>query len=99
MMAIIGGQPVMWLNATTLVGSGRYAEDGMHRWNRDLFAACRRYPLMRVFDWASYAKPQRFIPDGIHYTTNGYVARPRLIAQALLKAFPDYAASPSCLVC
>jgi lysophospholipase L1-like esterase len=99
MMAIIGDQPVMWVNVTTLVGSGAYAEDGMHRWDQDLLAACPRYPLMRVFDWARKAKPQWFVPDGIHYTTDGYVARTRLIAQALVKAFPNYGSpSPSCLV-
>jgi lysophospholipase L1-like esterase len=99
MMAIIGDQPVMWVNVTTLVGSGAYAEGGMHRWDEDLLAACHRYRLMRVFDWAADAKPKWFIPDGIHYSTDGYVARTRLIAQAFVKAFPDYGApSPSCLV-
>ena len=29
-----------------------------------------------------------FIPDGIHYTSGGYEARARLIAEALAKAFP-----------
>lgn len=98
MMAIIGDQPVMWVNVTTLVHSSPYAEDGMQRWNQDLLAACPRYPLMRVFDWAAEAKPQWFIPDGIHYTTDGYVARTQLIAQALVNAFPNYGASPGCLV-
>jgi lysophospholipase L1-like esterase len=99
MMAIIGDQPVMWVNVTTLVGSGYYAKTAMQQWDEDLLAACRRYPLMRVYDWAAQAEPQWFIPDGIHYTTDGYVARTRLIAQALVKAFPDYGSpSPTCLV-
>lgn len=99
MMAIIGDQPVMWVNAITLVHSGYYANDGMQQWNQDLVAACRRHALMRVFDWAAMAKPQWFIPDGIHYTTDGYVARTRLIAQALVKAFPKYGSSSStCLI-
>jgi len=29
-----------------------------------------------------------FIPDGIHFTSPGYAARSRLIAAALLEAFP-----------
>ncbi len=98
MMAIIGDQPVMWVNVTTLVQSSPYAANGMQHWNDDLLAACPRYPLMRVFDWAAEAKPQWFIPDGIHYTTAGYVARTRLIAQALVNAFPKYGASSSCLI-
>jgi lysophospholipase L1-like esterase len=99
MMAIIGDQPVMWVNVTTLVHSGYYAQDAMQQWNEDLLAACRRHPLMRVFDWAAEAKPQWFIPDGIHYTSDGYVLRTRLIAHALVKAFPRYGSSGSgCLV-
>ena len=44
--------------------------------------------MMRVYDWAAHAKPRWFIPDGVHYTTDGYAARTRLIARALVKAFP-----------
>jgi lysophospholipase L1-like esterase len=99
MMAIIGDQPVMWVNVTTLVNSGYYAKGAMQQWNLDLLAACRRHPLMRVFDWAAEANPSWFIPDGIHYTSAGYVQRTRLIAEALVKAFPRYgASSSSCLV-
>lgn len=100
MMSIIGNQPVMWVNAITLPGAPQYyGEDGMRRWNKDLLAACPRHPLMRVFDWAAHAKRQWFIPDGVHYTTPGYVARTRLIAHALVHAFPKgEPPSASCLV-
>ena len=30
-----------------------------------------------------------FIPDGIHFTSHGYAERGRLIADALLEAFPN----------
>ena len=43
---------------------------------------------MRVYDWAAAAKDSWFISDGIHYTSAGYAARARLIAQALARAFP-----------
>ncbi len=99
MMAIVGKQPVMWVDAITMLASGPYAESGMQKWNRALVAACQRYPNMRVFDWASWAKPRYFIPDGIHYYTPGYIARTHLIARALPEAFPEgEAASPSCVV-
>jgi peptidoglycan/LPS O-acetylase OafA/YrhL len=99
MMAAARGQPVLWIDAVTLVRSGPYAEAGMVRWNRALLAACQRYPNLRVFDWASDAKPRWFIPDGIHYYTPGYIARSHLIARSMLKAFPAGAApSTSCLV-
>ena len=41
-----------------------------------------------------------FIADGIHYTSAGYAARARLIADALAKAFPasGRAAGSGCVV-
>jgi hypothetical protein len=89
MMSIIGNQPVMWINVLTIDGSPEYYEEsGMHHWDRDLLTACRRYPSMRVMNWAALAKHQWFIPDGVHYTTVGYEHRTKLIAHALVKAFP-----------
>ena len=89
MMSIIGHQPVLWINAITLPGApAYYSEAGMRRWNEDLVSMCSKYPTMRVFDWAAHAKRQWFIPDGIHYTPTGYIARTRAIAHALVKAFP-----------
>lgn len=90
MMSIIGNQPVLWINVVTLPNATTfYSEDGMRRWDDDLLAACDKYPRMRVFDWAAHAKPSWFIPDGIHYTTTGYIARTRQIVGALVKAFPS----------
>jgi peptidoglycan/LPS O-acetylase OafA/YrhL len=88
MMRAIGRQPVLWVDAISLLSSGYYAEPGMERWNRALLAACQAFPTMRVFDWAGVARHSWFIDDGIHYTTPGYVSRTRLIAHALLEAFP-----------
>ena len=79
---------VLWVGAVSLVRSGGYAENLMQRWNRAIVAACRRYPNMRVYDWAARAKAPWFINDGIHYTTPGYIARTHLIARALASAFP-----------
>jgi peptidoglycan/LPS O-acetylase OafA/YrhL len=99
MMSIIGNQPVLWVDAITRVRSGGYAEDAMQGWNRTLVTACAKYPNMRVFDWAAWAKPRWFIPDGIHYYSPGYVARSRLIARGLRLAFPEgEAASAGCVV-
>ncbi len=99
MMSIIGQQPVMWIDAVTLVKSGDYSETLMQKWNAALLTACPHYPNMRVYDWASHAKPKWFIPDGIHYYSPGYVARTHDISQALVKAFPEgQTASASCVV-
>jgi hypothetical protein len=89
MMAIIGHQPVMWVNAITLAHSRPYVEQAMQRWNKDLVAAYHRHSLMRVFDWAGRAEPKWFISDGIPNTTSGYVNRNRLTAHALVKALPN----------
>jgi hypothetical protein len=100
MMSIIGAQPVLWVDAITLLPpSDGYSEAGMERWNEALLSDCSSYPMMHVFDWASYAERKWFIPDGIHYYSPGYVARSHDIALGLAHAFPANAPpNPSCLV-
>ncbi|MHB2001274.1 MAG: acyltransferase family protein [Solirubrobacteraceae bacterium] len=98
MMSVIGREPVMWVNVKTLLSSGAYSERYMREWDETLAGACSAYPTMRVFDWAQLAQPQWFIEDGIHYTTPGYRARARLIAQALAAAFPEHGKSEGCVV-
>ena len=99
MMATIGNQAVLWETTRTLVTSGPYANSGMRQWNAALVAACKRYPNMRVFDWAAAVRDAWFIPDGIHYYSPGYAARAQLTAKALALAFPAHAKRPnSCLI-
>jgi hypothetical protein len=100
MMSIIGDQPVMWVNVLTAAGSPEYYEEsGMRRWDRDLRAACRRHPSMRVLNWAALAKHGWFIPDGVHYTTVGYEHRTKVIVHGLVRAFGrGRPASSSCVV-
>ncbi len=89
MMSTIGDEPVLWVNVKSLVTSGPYAEKNMVSWDEALLEACDRYPRMRIYDWVADVKDAWFIPDGIHFTTPGYRARSRLIADALLNAFPN----------
>ncbi len=98
MMAAAHGQPVMWVNVKSLLDSGPYAEANMLKWDQALLKACPRYPNMRIFDWAALARPSWFISDGIHYTSNGYAHRARLIADALARAFPQGGQSAGCVV-
>ena len=99
MMSAIGKQPVLWVNDKSLVSSGPYSESNMQDWDDALIEQCSKYPNMHVYDWASVVKDGWFIPDGIHFTTPGYAARGRLIANALAEAFPASGASPSgCVV-
>jgi len=99
MMSAAGNEPVLWVNVKSLVPSGPYAESNMLEWDEALLDACPRYPNMRVYDWASDVKDAWFIDDGIHFTTPGYRARARLIADALAEAFPSGGGrSPGCVV-
>ena len=88
MMSLIGDQPVLWVNAVTLVSSGPYAEAHMRRWDQALVAACPHYPNMAVFNWAATAQRSWFISDGIHYSSEGSAKRAAAIADALATAFP-----------
>jgi peptidoglycan/LPS O-acetylase OafA/YrhL len=98
MMSVIGKEPVMWVNVKTLLSSGPYAEQYMAEWDEALVEACADYPTMRVLNWASLVQNQWFIEDGIHYTTPGYRARARTIAQGLAAAFPEEGKSAGCVV-
>jgi peptidoglycan/LPS O-acetylase OafA/YrhL len=90
MMAIIGDEPVLWVNVRSLVEAGDpYSKENMQKWDEELVRACATYPNMRVYDWASDVKDSWFIEDGIHFTSPGYAARAELIAQALAHAFPE----------
>ena len=98
MMAAAHGQPVMWVNLRSLLNGGPYSETNMVTWDNTLVRACVKYPNMRVFNWAPLAKTKWYISDGIHFTSAGYAARGRLIAQALARAFPKTGQSTGCLV-
>ncbi|HMI82107.1 MAG TPA: acyltransferase family protein, partial [Solirubrobacterales bacterium] len=86
MMAIIGDDPVLWVNVRSLVEAGDpYSKENMEKWDEELERACDSYPNMRVYDWAADVKDAWFIEDGIHFTSPGYAARAQLIAQALAR--------------
>jgi hypothetical protein len=88
MMALLGGQPVMWVEVKSLLSSGPYAEQNMELWNAALEQELPHYPNMRLFDWPAVVQNSWFIDDGIHYTSTGYEHRAQLIADALAVAFP-----------
>jgi peptidoglycan/LPS O-acetylase OafA/YrhL len=98
MMKAAHGEPVMWVNLRSLLVNGPYSETNMVTWDNALLRACARYPNMRVFNWAAYAKTKWYISDGVHFTSVGYAVRGRMIAQALARAFPKTGHSTGCLV-
>jgi peptidoglycan/LPS O-acetylase OafA/YrhL/lysophospholipase L1-like esterase len=88
MMSVIGNQPVLWINDRSLLTSGPYSEQNMQLWNQALLQEEPHYPNMRVYDWAAVVQNSWYISDGIHFTSQGYAQRARLIADALARAFP-----------
>jgi peptidoglycan/LPS O-acetylase OafA/YrhL len=88
LMDEVDGQPAMWLSVKTLLDSGPWANAEMQKWNEALRDACEKYPNLRVYDWASQVRNRWFIPDGIHFTTPGYVKRAKRTAHALAVAYP-----------
>jgi hypothetical protein len=88
MMALIGSQPVMWVEVKSILSSGPYAESNMEQWNQALQQALPSYPNMRLYNWPAVVQHSWFINDGIHYTSVGYAHRGQMIAEALAEAFP-----------
>jgi peptidoglycan/LPS O-acetylase OafA/YrhL len=88
MMNLIGNQPAMWVEVTSLLSTGPYSEQNMELWNQALHQVQSQYPNMRIYDWPAVTQRSWFINDGIHYTTIGYAHRATAIADALAKAFP-----------
>lgn len=90
MMAIADGEPVMWVNGSMLAsGPLGYLRPEVMDWNETLLEICQAHPEMKVYDWDGEADPKWFSEDGIHYTPIGYGHRSRLIASALVNAFPS----------
>jgi len=100
MMQAVQGEDVMWVNDKSLLSSGPYSEQGIANWDGALQQVCSKYPHnMRIYDWADAVQNRWFIPDGIHYYSNGYAARAHLIADALAEAYPaGKSPSSSCTV-
>lgn len=86
--ALVGDSPTMWITVKTLRTSGPWANDNMLDMNQAMYDACRRYPQMRVYDWASEASDSWYGKDRIHFTAEGDRERAQRIANALAAAFP-----------
>ena len=89
MMAVIGDDLVLWVNVRTAVGGDDpWSNTNMQLWNQALVAAAPAYPNLHIYDWASAMNPAWLSSDRIHYTSEGYAQRARLIADALAGEFP-----------
>lgn len=88
MMAVIGDDPVMWVDTATRRERGPYASENMRLFNQALEKAHARYPSLVVYEWSEAVRDDWFQGDGIHFTPEGSAYRAALIARALAEAFP-----------
>jgi hypothetical protein len=88
LMAVVGSDPVLWVDVKTLRTDGPWENSSMLTWNEALTAAAARYPNIKVYDWAGVVQDAWFGDDRIHYTTEGYTQRAALIAAALATSYP-----------
>ena len=72
MMAVIGDDPVLWVDTRTMKERGHYASEHMRLFNQALEKAHARYPALHVFAWSEVAQDEWFQSDGIHFTAEGY---------------------------
>lgn len=93
-MKRIGDQPALWATIRTLKKDGPWAEKHSGEWRAALERACRRYPNMRVYDWAAEVEDGWYIPDGIHFNPMGSAERAHRLATALGVAFPKHTGRP-----
>ena len=88
-MDLLRDQKVLWPTATTNTNEGYYAKSNMETFNQALRDAQKDYPNLRIYDWASEAKPEWFaLDDYAHYGANGNTQRAQRFAAALAKAYP-----------
>ena len=93
-MKLIGNQPVLWVNTVTQAWTNNplYANKNMQEFNTHLISATKRYPNLRVYDWAAEALPHPdwFLQDDANHNNGpGSTAKAEGISKALVAAFPQ----------
>lgn len=88
MLAVIGEDPVLWVNTSSSSTIPFYGGDSMRSFNVALADAVARHPNLWVLDWAAVVQPDWYGPDGLHYGSTGRAWRTALTAQELAWAFP-----------
>jgi hypothetical protein len=88
MMAAVGDDPVLWVNAKTIETKGNWANPNMVKFDQALDAAQARYPNLHIYGWDSVVQDAWFTSDKIHYTSTGSAQRAKLIADALAAQLP-----------
>lgn len=88
-MALLKDYDVIWSTATTNTTNGYYAKKHMESFNAALLDATKKYPRLRLYDWAVEAQSEWFATgDYAHYGATGNTERAQRFAAVLVKAFP-----------
>jgi lysophospholipase L1-like esterase len=87
-LAVIGADPVLWIDAATIVETGFWAAPNVVGWNATLTATAPSYPNVRIALWSTFVRPEWFTSDGIHPTAAGVAARVQFVVDSLIANFP-----------
>lgn len=88
LLDVLGDDPVLWLDAATVRTDTAYANVHMQAWNEALVAVTADRPNVAVLRWSERVRPEWFVADGIHMTTEGRIWRAAITAGGLVTAFP-----------
>ena len=88
MMAVIGDDPVLWVDVKTLWRTARGRTRTCRRGTSSSSPRRRATPTCSSTTGPSVVPDDWFQRDRIHYTSTGYTERARLIADALAAAYP-----------
>ena len=88
-MKRLGGRPTLWPMVASERPGTPYSKANLDAFNRELVAATKRYPNLRVYDWASERDTSWMEGDGIHDRRIGSRERALMYAKALTVAFPQ----------
>jgi len=90
MLDAIGGQPTIWLGATSIASNGFWARPNIQSWNNQVGGLLADSDSVVFADWdgAASTKPW-YVSDGIHPNADGSAAMTSFIADHLLFFFPQ----------
>lgn len=90
MLDAIGGQPTIWLGATSIAGSGFWARPNVQSWNNEVRTVLGGTDSVVFADWDGAASDNPwYVSDGIHPNADGSRAMAAFIANHLLFFFPQ----------
>jgi hypothetical protein len=88
MLYVIGGDPVLWVDAATIRTDTPYHNDNMRAWNEALLRIAADHDNLEVLRWSERVQPEWFDRDGVHQRVEGRIWRAVITALALVEFFP-----------